>query len=66
MTLRAKSGGPLCRLHNLRTSVVSCDAPAETSAAADRVERRGYGRTLAVPCGRSAAVNSASRGGKLT
>jgi hypothetical protein len=36
------------------------------ASAADRVERRGPGRTLAVPRGQSAAVNSARRGRRLT
>jgi hypothetical protein len=36
------------------------------SFAADRVERRSYGRTLATPHGQLGAVNSASRGRRVT
>jgi hypothetical protein len=35
------------------------------SSAADRVERRRHGRTWALPCGQSAALNSADRGRRL-
>jgi hypothetical protein len=39
--------------------------PITHASAADRVERRRHGRTLALPCGQSVALNSAGRGRRL-
>jgi len=54
---RPHSGGSSAEIRRLRTRRHL--VPAEAYSSADRAERRGYGRTLAMACGQSAAADSA-------